>query len=201
MSVSRETLEKLKRYQALLLEWQGKMNLVSRHTLDTAWERHFEDSLQLLPLIPEGIKTLFDLGSGAGFPGLVFAIARPDVQVHLVESTGKKCTFLETVSRETGAGAIVHNQRIETVSRETKAVPDMISARALANLNALLEYCAPWIKRNPDLILLFPKGQNWAQEVEEARKNWNFTLDTHKSATEEGAMILVLTQVGPRVFA
>lgn len=198
MTVSRETLDRLKTYERLLKEWQEKMNLVSRHTLDSAWERHFEDSLQLLPLIPEHVKTIFDLGSGAGFPGLVFAIARPDIQVHLVESTGKKCRFLEAVSRETGAGAIVHNERIETVSRETGITPDMISARALANLSLLLDYSAPWIKRNPDLILLFPKGENWAQEVDDARKNWSFTLNTHSSRTDPSAMILVLTQVKPR---
>lgn len=198
MTVSRETLDKLKTYERLLKEWQEKMNLVSRHTLDTAWERHFEDSLQLLPLIPDHVKTIFDLGSGAGFPGLVFAIARPDIKVHLVESTGKKCQFLSAVSRETGAGVIVHNDRIEAVSRETKAMPDMISARALANLSLLLDYCAPWIKRNPKLILLFPKGENWAQEVEEARKNWNFTLDTHNSVTEPSAKILLLSAVKAR---
>ncbi len=198
MSVSREIEAKLKTYERLLLEWQEKMNLVSRHTLATAWERHFEDSLQLLPLIPDHVKTLFDLGSGAGFPGLVIAIACPDIKVHMVESTGKKCRFLEAVSRETGVDPVIHNERIETVSRETKMVPDMISARALANLNALLEYCADWIKRNPNLILLFPKGENWAQEVEESRKGWRFTLDTHSSGTDPYAMILVLTEVKRR---
>lgn len=197
MNVSRETLDKLKTYERLLIEWQGMMNLVSRNTLDHAWERHFEDSLQLLPLIPPHIKTLFDFGSGAGFPGLVFAIARPEIKVHLVESIGKKCRFLETVSRETEAGAVVHNGRIESVSRETKAVPDMISARALANLTALLDYSAPWIKANPNLILLFPKGTSWAQEVEDARKKWSFTLDTHKSTTDPDAMILVITNAKP----
>jgi 16S rRNA (guanine527-N7)-methyltransferase len=193
MSVSRETHDKLKRYEALLKEWQEKMNLVSRHTLDSAWARHFEDSLQLLPLIPPHIKTLFDFGSGAGFPGLVMAISRPDITVHLVESIGKKCRFLEAVSRETSANAIVHQGRIESVSRETEAIPDMITARALANLTALLEYSAPWIAANPALILLFPKGVNWAQEVEEARKKWSFQLDTHKSVTDPEAMILAIT--------
>lgn len=194
MSVSRETLDKLKTYERLLNEWQGQMNLVGKNTLAHAWERHFEDSLQLLPLIPSYVKTLFDFGSGAGFPGLVFAIARPEIKVHLVESIGKKCRFLEAVSRETGAGAVVHNGRIESVSHETKTVPDMITARALANLTALLDYSAPWIKANPNLILLFPKGASWAQEVEDARKKWNFTLDTHKSLTDPDAMILVITK-------
>lgn len=197
MSVSRETLDKLKIYEHMLVEWQEMMNLVSKNTLANAWERHFEDSLQLLPLVPGHVKTLFDFGSGAGFPGLVFAIARPEIKVHLVESIGKKCRFLEAVSRETNAGAIVHNGRIEAVSRETKAVPDLISARALANLTALLDYSAPWIEANPDVILLFPKGTSWAQEVEDARKKWGFTLNTHKSATDPDAMILVITNAKP----
>lgn len=193
MSVSREILDRLKAYENLLVEWQAQMNLVSKHSLASAWERHFEDSLQLLSLIPPQVKTLFDFGSGAGFPGLVVAIARPDIKVHLIESIGKKCRFLEAVSHETGAEAVIHNCRIEAVSRETSVVPDMISARALANLTALLDYCAPWIKANPELILLFPKGESWAQEVEEARKKWDFTLNTHKSATDPEAMILVIT--------
>lgn len=195
MPVSRETLEKLKQYERLLIEWQGRMNLVSRHSLELAWERHFEDSLQLLPLIPGHVKTLFDLGSGAGFPGLVIAISRPDIAVHLVESTGKKCQFLRTVSRETATPVTVHTARIESVSRETSVIPDMITARALANLAALLDYCAPWIAANPRLTLLFPKGEKWAQEVEEARKNWQFDLAIHDSRTEDQARILVLTNV------
>lgn len=198
MSVSREILDKLQCYERLLRDWQERMNLVSRHTLDQAWPRHFEDSLQLLPLIPEGAKTLLDLGSGAGFPGLVVALARPDLTVHLVESTKKKCRFLEAVSRETEAGVFIHSRRIEDVSRETSVNPDIITARALANLPALLDYCTPWISRNPHLILLFPKGENWQQEVDLAQKNWNFTLDTHKSATDPRAMILRLTGVARR---
>lgn len=198
MTVSRETLAKLKIYERLLNEWQARMNLVGRNTLERAWERHFEDSLQLLPFIPESAKMLFDLGSGAGFPGLVIAICKPEMAVHLVESTGKKCQFLETVSRETGGKATIHNTRIEAVSRETKAIPDVITARALANLGILLDYCSPWIKANPGLVLIFPKGKNWAQEVEEAQKTWRFMLDTHASQTEPDARILVLSAVRPR---
>ena len=132
MPVSCETNNRLKTYLSLLEKWQPKINLISNNTLDIAWDRHFEDSLQLLNILPEGEKTLFDLGSGAGFPGLVLAIAREDLNVHLVESDQKKCSFLKTVSRETKTPVEIHNSRIETVSRETS--PDIVTARALASL-------------------------------------------------------------------
>ena len=102
MNVSRETMERLKIYQKLLEEWQKKINLVSSSTLPSLWKRHFEDSLQLLPYLPEKKGSIIDLGTGAGFPGLVLAIVLPEkLKVTLVESDFKKCLFLETVSRET----------------------------------------------------------------------------------------------------
>ena len=101
-SVSRETRALLEQYQALLLKWQEKINLISPATIKDCWNRHFEDSLQLLPLIPNGPQVLYDLGSGAGFPGLVLALTRSDIAVTLVESDAKKCAFLSAVSRETG---------------------------------------------------------------------------------------------------
>lgn len=191
--VSRETDSSLRRYHDLLVEWQGMMNLVSRNSLPHAWERHFEDSLQLLPLLPAGPAVLADLGSGAGFPGMVIAIARPDIKVHMVESTGKKCRFLETVSRETDIPVFVHNERIESVAGTFKA--DIVTARALANLPALLDYAAPWVKANPAVSLIFMKGAQADAEVSEARKHWAFDLKEIPSRTEENAKILVLTNV------
>jgi 16S rRNA (guanine527-N7)-methyltransferase len=192
-NVSRETMDNLHRYQALLNEWQEMMNLVARSTLPQAWERHFEDSLQMIPLLPAGPATLVDLGSGAGFPGLVIAMARPDIKVHLVESTGKKCRFLETVSRETNTPITIHNERIESMTGLVR--PDIITARALANLSKLLDYCAPWIKANPAVSLIFMKGVQADAEVAEARKHWAFDLSEQPSRTENGAKILTLTHV------
>lgn len=193
VNVSRETLEKLQRYQALLGEWQQMMNLVSNNSLPHAWERHFEDSLQILPLMPAGPAVVADLGSGAGFPGLVLAICRPDIKMHLVESTGKKCRFLDTVSHETNIPVTIHNERIESVAGSFKV--DVITARALANLSALLDYVAPWVSINPAVSLIFMKGQQADAEVAEARKRWAFDLAEHPSKTEENAKILVLTNV------
>jgi 16S rRNA (guanine527-N7)-methyltransferase len=194
MVVSREAEERLKAYLALLEKWQPKINLVSNSTLDNAWERHFEDSLQLLDILPEGQNTLYDLGSGAGFPGLVLAIASDDLDVHLVESDQKKCAFLKTVSRETKTSTQIHNCRIESVSRETE-IPDIITARALASLGDLFEYCADWIVANPDITLIFMKGENADQELRTLEGQWKFNCCTCLSKTAENAKILIFTDI------
>src|SRR5689334_12618331 len=105
--VSRETTDKLRVYHDLLIKWQNSINLISPNTVSEAWERHFLDSVQLSPLIPPTAGTLYDIGTGAGFPGLVLAILRPELPVSLIESDSKKCAFLQTVSRETGTKVTV----------------------------------------------------------------------------------------------
>lgn len=215
-SVSRETLEKLKTYQALLEKWQAKINLISPATLPDAWSRHFEDSAQLAPLLPlvDTARTsalrLYDLGTGAGFPGLVLAMMRPDLAVTLVESDSKKCAFLQTVSRETKTPVTVDNRRIEAAAADVlplisndlsvengqnMIVPDIVTARALASLDVLLGLCAPWIKANPNLILIFPKGIRAGEEILEAKLKWRFDYSEAPSATENGAKILRLSNV------
>lgn len=193
MSLPQALQDKLETYLALLQKWQPKINLISNNTLDNAWQRHFEDSLQLLDVLPEGDLTLMDLGSGAGFPGLVLAIARDDLKVHLVESDQKKCSFLKTVSRETHTNVEVYNCRIEDVSREIK--PDIISARALASLDQLFDYCADWINENPNLQLIFPKGENADQELEKLGARWKFDCRTYSSKTSSEAKILVFSDI------
>ncbi|MCB9988011.1 MAG: 16S rRNA (guanine(527)-N(7))-methyltransferase RsmG [Rhodospirillales bacterium] len=211
MNVSRESLEKLKAYEALLHKWQKAVNLVSPNTLNEAWTRHFEDSLQLLPVIlsvSEESKnpsvaalshddkkplTLFDLGSGAGFPGLVLAIARPDINVHLVESDSKKCSFLKTVSRESSTPVTVHTARIESVDSES--VPDVITARALASLDKLLGWCAKWADENPDLTMIFLKGEKTQEEITEARLSYSFDCKIIDSKTDPSGKILVITNL------
>lgn len=190
--VSRETESALRTYQALLLKWQKKINLISPTTMVDSWIRHFEDSAQLLPLIPTGAKTLYDLGSGAGFPGLVLAIARPDIAVTLIESDAKKCAFLQAVSRETGAVVTVKNARIQSAVTELP-VPDLVTARALAPLESLLKYAAPWAE---SATLIFPKGENWQAEIDAAKQvGWTFDYEAIPSKTEKNARILVLKNV------
>lgn len=195
MQLSSEILENLKRYHSLLLKWQPKINLISNNTMNEAWKRHFEDSLQLLDILPNEPQILYDLGTGAGFPGLVLAIANKNYSVHLIESDQKKCSFLKTVSRETNAKAQIVNKRIEDVSRET--LPDIVTARALASLEALFEYSKDWIEKNPNMMLVFMKGENADQELKALNKKWQYNCRTHQSKTNENSKILVFTDICP----
>lgn len=185
--------EALKIYHSLLLKWQDKINLISPTTVQNAWERHFEDSMQLADLLPDNAKTLFDLGSGAGFPGLVLAIQNPDIEVHLVESDQKKCSFLKAVSRETKTPTHVHTARIESVNIDV--VPDVITARALASLDKLFGYCLSWIEKNPNLILILPKGENVSDEIQVAEQSWLFDYKTYASKTDNLATILICKNI------
>jgi 16S rRNA (guanine527-N7)-methyltransferase len=194
--VSRESFVKIKQYQALLVKWQKAINLVGPKTLDDAWARHFADSAQLLPKIDNNIRCLYDLGTGAGFPGLVLAILRPKIDVHLVESDERKAQFLRTVSRETSRSVAIHNERIEDLAGGP--VPDMVTARALAPLFELLTYMKPWAVRNPGLEGLFLKGKNAADEVEQARIGFDFDCESTYSLTDKDAQILHLKNIRPK---
>ena len=187
-NVSRESLDKLIQYLALLEKWQKAINLVSPSTLHDAWTRHFIDSAQLSPLLPPTARTLFDFGSGAGFPGMVLAMLHPEISVHLVESDQKKCSFLSAVSRETKTTVSIHNKRIEAL--ETYAIPDVISARALADLGQLLGYAQPWAQKNPDLALLLPKGENYTNELKELGSDRYHKCEEFPSITSKNARIL-----------
>ncbi len=196
VSVPRETLDQLIKYQNLLTNWQNRVNLVSKNTIPEAWSRHFVDSLQLLPLIPSSIHHVVDMGSGAGFPGLVLATCRPETQVTLVESTGKKCQFLSEVAQELGLSHVqIVNERVEAVvSRET--APDLVSARALAPLHELLTMIHPWVKKNAALQGLFPKGAKAEAEIAEAKsRGWRFHIKSYPSITEPSAKILWLSGI------
>lgn len=193
-SVPRETLDKLRQYEALLVKWQKAINLVGPATLPDAWERHFIDSLQLTPLIPESSKTLYDLGSGAGFPGLVLAMARPELAVTMIESDERKGAFLTAVSHETKTPVTVLSARIEKAVADLPA-PDVVTARALAALPDLLTYILPWALANPGLTCIFPKGQLAADELVAARKDWNFKVEQVSSITDPKATILILTKI------
>lgn len=189
-TVSRETQDKLDHYLALLHKWQKKINLVSNATLQDAMMRHFQDSAQLLDYMPENTKTMMDWGSGAGFPGLVLAILRPDINVHLVESDQRKCAFLKTVSRETELqNTTIHNLRIENL--DGSIVPDLITARALSSLKKLLDYALVYQDAQP--TLLFLKGEAIMQEMEEARKVYQFDDKLYPSVTSPEAQIIEIS--------
>lgn len=194
VNVSRETLERLKSYEALLRKWNPRINLVARSTLPDLWQRHFVDSMQIFDLAPPKVDHWVDLGSGAGFPGLVIAIMALDTgspsRVTLVESDARKCAFLQTVIRETGAEARVINDRIENIP---PLEADVLSARALSGLGALLGYAERHMR--PDGLAIFPKGENWQKEVDAAQTAWTFASQLAKSKTEDGPVILTITGV------
>lgn len=186
-------IARLLEYKKLLIKWQRAINLIGPDTVDDIEQRHFDDSLQLAEFIPAGKKILFDLGSGSGFPGMVLAMTRPDIDVHLIESDHRKCTFLSTVSRETKTPVSIYNLRIEDMPPEP--VPDIIAARALAPLPRLLELCVPWADKNQDLALIFLKGQGATDEIEEAKKIFDFSMEEFPSKTNPGGRVLKITRL------
>ena len=194
LNVSRETFEKLELLERELRRWQAIKNLVGPGTLDQIWERHIVDSLQLLDLAPEA-KTWLDLGSGAGFPGLVLAIAGAErgLKVHLVESNSRKCAFLRHIARLTGAPAKVHEARLETLVPDFVGKADVVSARALASLAMLLDWTEPLLKAGT--MGLFPKGRDAEIELTEARKKWTFEAEILPSLTDSEARILRITSI------
>ena len=221
--VSRETLEKLVVYQALLGKWQQRINLVGPATLGAFWTRHVADSAQLLGLARRQDRVWLDLGSGGGFPGLVLAMMLEPRGgfVHLVESDERKVAFLRTVIRETGAPAQVHLSRIETLAESRPAsghdtgpgsgvgsglgsgaaaafIGDVqvITARALAALPKLLPLVAPFF--NPSTIALLPKGRGWQEELTQAEQSWTLEAQIIESVTDKDARVVKLTHLSPR---
>ena len=174
--VSRETEARLDRFVTLLLQWQQHTNLIAPSTEPIIWTRHIANSLQLLDLAPNA-KIWVDLGSGGGFPGLVIACAladKPGVQVHLVESIGKKAAFLREAARVCDAPAIVHAERIADFVKHAPNTIDVVTARALAPLKKLLGEASPLLKKGA--TGLFPKGQDVAAELTEAAKCWKIQM-------------------------
>jgi len=186
-NVSRETLHRLQEMDRVLIDWSDRHNLIARSTLPERWARHFLDSAQLDEHIPAGAKTLADLGSGAGFPGLVLAAMRPSLAVALIESTGKKAAFLGEAARAMGLENVtVIPGRIEAVKLSHK--PDIVTARALARLTKLLGYAHEIGGENTKYF--FPKGQDVEAELAEAATSWQMTVKRHKSHTSPSGTIL-----------
>lgn len=190
--VSRETFERLKTFVALLNEWQQKFNLVSAKSLPDIWQRHIADSAQLFEYLDFNAKTVYDLGSGAGFPAMVLAIMTAELKQRLkfklIESTTKKTVFLNVVKEALNLKNIeILNDRIENL----KLPPaDNITSRALAPLPKLLAYALPLSTRQTKLIL--PKGRTYQAELLEAGKEWNFKRIIRQNQVSDEGVILVL---------
>lgn len=192
--VSRETLARLEAYAALLIKWNRRINLVSRRSLDDLWRRHVLDSIQICKIYEPGAANVttapwLDLGSGAGFPGLVLAIAGVR-DVHLVESDARKCAFLREAARITGTEVTVHNERIEALPPQGAHT---ITARALAPLPRLLPLAYEHLSPDGQIILL--KGLDVDVELTGAAKCWSMRVRRIPSVTAASGSILHLTEI------
>jgi len=189
--VSRETLARLKLFVSLLEDWNARMNLVSAKSLADVWKRHVWDSAQLFPLLRSDARSLVDLGSGAGFPGLVLAILLGGgTRVVLYEAIAKKCRFLEEVAHRTEAAVEVRNGRIEDAKREPF---DVVTARACAPLDQLLSYAAHFQAKNTQCLFL--KGQSVGAELTEMSKSWTMTVEQHPSRSDPSGVILDIREL------
>ncbi|MDP2205781.1 MAG: 16S rRNA (guanine(527)-N(7))-methyltransferase RsmG [Alphaproteobacteria bacterium] len=192
--VSRETLEALGLYQTLLLKWQKAINLVGPATLDAVAERHFFDSAQLLRFMPDVNVRLVDMGSGAGFPGLVLSLLGV-AEVHLIESDVRKATFLREVSRETKAAAQVHDTRVEDIQLPKI---DVFTARALAPLKDLLSYMHRLSTPEHAAYGLFMKGMQYQDELEKAAKQWSFDVELYPSMTDLASKVIKINNLSKK---
>ncbi len=190
-NVSDNIFNNIEIYHDLLVKWNKAINLVSSKTVAKAWHRHFIDSAQVTWFIPENTKIYTDLGCGGGFPGLVVAIMRADIDVHLVESDERKCQFMRTVARECALKNVtIHTIRVENISKEI--MPDFITARALASLEQLFAYCLPWAQSNSKLEFCFMKGLRADEEIEQAYSFYNFDIAKNASITDPKAQLLTV---------
>jgi 16S rRNA (guanine527-N7)-methyltransferase len=193
VNVSRETFEKLEAFVRLVEKWTPKINLISRSSIPHIWERHIVDSVQLFEMAPKKARWV-DIGSGGGFPGIVISILMAEHGVNhgvtLVESDQRKCAFLRTAVRELRLPADVISDRIESV---LPLDADVISARALADLSSLLELADTHLKVGG--VALFPKGENWQKEHEEAQRVWSYACEPIRSATNPVAAVLKIKDI------
>lgn len=194
MNVSRETKDRLKSYESQLLKWNSSINLVSKHQLQDIWHRHILDSIQVYDRVAAEVNRgdWVDVGSGGGLPAIVCAILdsdHPSYHITMVESDSRKCAFLRHCRREFELNASVLNQRIETLCDQVQAY-DVVTARALADLGALLGYSKPILRQGG--VMVFPKGRLWKAEIEEAKKEWSFDYESVQSSTDPEAAIIVI---------
>ncbi len=194
LDVPRETLARFDAYEALLRRWQSAINLVGKDTLTDIWCRHFLDSGQLIRYLPQSYDGLYDIGSGAGFPGLVLALLGAH-DVHLIESDQRKCAFLREAARATGARVTIIPGRVETLMPPAQGWPArrVIVARAVAPLGALLDSARGLIDSETHCVML--KGVKAEAEIAAARRHWRLQLSTAPSLSEPRGVILMLSNL------
>jgi 16S rRNA (guanine527-N7)-methyltransferase len=181
---SGDTVDRLTMFLDLLRKWSSRLNLVSANSLEDPWRRHMLDSAQLVPLLPAGPVVVADLGSGAGFPGVVLAIMSP-ARVHLIESDSRKCAFLAEVLRVCAASATIHNERIESLP---PLGADVVTARGCAPFRILLEYTARHLGRGG--YGLFLKGKTAEDELTAVAKTWKMRAITRPSIADPSGFVV-----------
>ncbi|MGB6231107.1 MAG: 16S rRNA (guanine(527)-N(7))-methyltransferase RsmG [Litorimonas sp.] len=192
-----DSLQDYRIWERLLGKWNARINLVAPDSLSDFWSRHALDSAQLIPHIGANCRTLVDFGSGAGFPGIALAIeskhSQAERQIHLIESVGKKASFLKTVSRETVLPTIVHSDRIEKIEPLSA---DTITARAFAPLHRLLPLAQRHLNDGGELLLL--KGRGVGREISEVEASWSFDHEQFPSLSHDDGVILRIANLALR---
>ena len=194
--VSRETYEKLEIFNETLIKWQKSINLVSNSSLKHIWIRHFLDSAQLYNFTKEVQGNILDMGSGAGFPGIILAILG-NKNINVVESDQRKCTFMREVGRLSNTNLEIHNCRIEELQFIN---PDLIVSRALAPLKKLIEYVENHIYKNKLSTkkipkMLFLKGKLYNEELRDLKKIRKFEFKVYPSITDEYGKIIYINNL------
>ncbi|MCI5048884.1 MAG: 16S rRNA (guanine(527)-N(7))-methyltransferase RsmG [Rickettsiales bacterium] len=190
LHVSRETYDQLNQYVDLLMKWQSKINLISPTTVSDIWNRHILDCAQLYPLI-DSHQTILDIGSGAGLPGLILSIMGAE-DIHLVESDQRKAIFLKECKNTLGLNCAILDKRAENVSLTAHT----ITSRACASLSKLFALAAHNIEEGT--ICVFPKGENYAREIEEAKQDWEFAYQTRPSITHPASVVIIASDIRKR---
>jgi 16S rRNA (guanine527-N7)-methyltransferase len=188
--VSRETEDRLAVFVELLERWRHKTNLIAESTFASVWSRHIADSAQLIALAPEA-KRWIDMGSGAGFPGLVIAIqlaAVPGAVVHCIESDHRKCAFLREAARATGAAAAIHPLRVEAIEPSSLGPVDAVTARAFAPLPLALKLATPWLERGA--MAVFPRGESAREQIAALPEATAYAIEALPSVVNPKAAIL-----------
>jgi 16S rRNA (guanine527-N7)-methyltransferase len=192
--VSRETLKKIHKYCDFLIKYNKNLNLISKSTEEIIMSRHIEDSAQLLKYIDDDDKNILDIGSGAGFPGIVMYLLKNDIKINfgldIVEKSSKKCTYLNDLCNFLEIDVSIHNYDVRELHKKDYTT---LVSRAFKPLNLFLCIIEMSnIKFNKILLL---KGQSYQAEIEEAMKHWEINCDTHESVTNPGSKVLVINSV------
>ncbi len=188
--VSRETEDRLAAFVDLIARWRKTTNLISESTFAAVWTRHIADCAQLIALAPAA-KRWIDMGSGAGFPGLVIAIQLtgvPDAVVHCIESDQRKCAFLREAVRATGAVATIRPERVEAIEPSSLEAVDAVTARAFAPLSPTLELARPWMERGA--VGVFPRGESAKEQLAALSQASAYEIEALRSVVDTKATIL-----------